>query len=232
MDRPGSGKLTKKLMFTFPEFSLRVWVVSGTERVNEQWIKDLTLPPPDCNAALTDLRGFLLRGLEASFRSRLDTNRLEDYVQDALETILEKLETFRGESKFTTWCMKIAVNTVLTDLRKKRWGDVSLDGLELPEKFVSEKAVKRLFEGPEAKAVKHDLVDKINGIIEHDLTEKQRTAMGMVLFHGMPLEEIAERMEMKRGALYKLLHDARKKIRDKLLDYGYDPVEILDLVRG
>ncbi len=208
--------------------------MSVTERENEKWVCELTLPPPECNAALTDLRGFLLMGLEASFGSkpRMDHDRLEDYVQDSLERILDKLDTFRGEAKFTTWCMKIAVNTVLTDLRKKRWRDVSLDDLELPERFVSEKAINRFLDGPETKAFKRDLAENLNSIIERELTDKQRTAMGMVLFHGMPLEEIAERMNTVRGALYKLLHDARKKIRDGLTARGYDAREILDILGG
>ena len=215
-------------------FSLRVWVVSVTERENEQWIRELTLPPPECNAALEEMRRFLLEGLKASFgsRSRMGPDRLEDYVQDSLERILDKIGTFRGEAKFTTWCMKIAVNTVLTDLRKKRWRDVSLDDLELPDRFVTEKAIGKIFDGPEARAVKRELTEKLNRIIEQELTEKQRTAMGMVLFHGMPLEEIAERMDMNRGALYKLLHDARRKIRDGLTARGYDAVEILVILGG
>lgn len=222
------------LRFTSADFSLRVWIVPVNERENDQWIRELTLPSPECNPALSDLRSFLLKGLKSSFgsRPRMDSDLLEDYVQSGLERILDKIDTFRGEAKFTTWCMKIAVNTVLTDLRKKKWQDISLDDLELPERFVSEKAVVRFIDGPEARAVKRDLTEKVNSIIEHDLTEKQRSAMGMVLFHGVPLEEIAERMDTSRGALYKLLHDARKRIRDGLLSRGYDAVEILRILGG
>lgn len=80
-------------------------------------------------AVMEELRSILTRGLKAALKDRaprqVDTPA-EDFAQEALVKILDKLDTFRGESKLTTWAQKIAVRTALTELRRKRWENVSL----------------------------------------------------------------------------------------------------------
>ena len=98
------------------------------DRTNEQWLADLT-DADSLDSALEDLRTVLLRGLRASMANRssnVEAN-LEDFVQEALLKILDGMATFRGESKFTTWGQKIAVRVALTELRRLRWRDTSLD---------------------------------------------------------------------------------------------------------
>ena len=81
-------------------------------------------------------RDYLKRGLRYALSSRVDPNRLdaliEDSTQDALLRILDKMDTFRGESRFTTWATKVAVRLALTELRRKRWENVALEDL-VPE---------------------------------------------------------------------------------------------------
>lgn len=99
------------------------------ERTNDDWLSSLRHPIDD--QALDDLRRILLRGLRAGLRTKgaiADTD-LEDFVQDALLKILDSLDAFRGESRFTTWAQKIAIRVALAQLRRSRWRDRSLDEL-------------------------------------------------------------------------------------------------------
>jgi len=100
-----------------------------TKRSNDEWIADLSKPGPQRDVALTDLRALLVRGLGYALGDRPDVREAntEDFAQDALLKILDNLGAFRGESRFTTWAQKIAVRVALTELRRRRWSDVSLD---------------------------------------------------------------------------------------------------------
>ena len=100
-----------------------------TARTNEEWVADLRSAAPD--AALVELRAILLRGLSGAIGTQGDVAvaDLEDFAQDAILKIIDALDSFRGESRFTTWAQKIAVRTALTELRRKRWRDQSLDKL-------------------------------------------------------------------------------------------------------
>lgn len=95
---------------------------------NEEWIESLS-PPPD-EVAIEALRNHLVIGLRSSLYKyvKRDLNDfVEDITQDSVLKILDKLETFRGESKFTTWSMKVAIREGYTELRKKRYKDISLE---------------------------------------------------------------------------------------------------------
>ena len=99
------------------------------ERTNEEWLTDLQ--GPEQSAAPADLRDSLVRGLRYALASysNVDDVLVEDFVQDALLKVLGALDSFRGESKFTTWAQKIAVRVAFTELRRRRWQDVSLNGI-------------------------------------------------------------------------------------------------------
>src|SRR5918997_1475597 len=99
------------------------------ERTNEQWLAELRGPNPD--EAIADLYDLLVRGLRVglgSYGGGVDANA-EDFAQEALIKITSHLDSFRGESRFTTWAQKIAMNVALTELRRRRWRDVSLQNL-------------------------------------------------------------------------------------------------------
>src|SRR5215475_13557344 len=103
-------------------------------RENASWIRDLRACGPVQAEAITDLRGLLLRGLAKSFQVRGDIDQafVEDVVQQALVHILDHLEQFQGRSRFTTWAMAVAVRLAMSALRRKRWQDVSLEGMTAP----------------------------------------------------------------------------------------------------
>jgi RNA polymerase sigma-70 factor, ECF subfamily len=95
---------------------------------NEEWVESLR-PPPD-EVVLQDLRNHLVTGLRSTLQNYVDRDLndfVEDITQDSVLRILDKLETFNGESTFTTWAMKVAVRQGYTELRRKRYKDISLE---------------------------------------------------------------------------------------------------------
>lgn len=200
------------------------------ERSNEEWLEDLREPRSE--QAISDLRDILLRGLRAALYSKIRRNLdfvMEDFVQEALIKILDNLETFRGESRFTTWAHKIAINVAFTELRRRRWENVSLQ--EIADRYEGNDFTPVILTdpslSPEQKALLQILMETINHLIEHDLTEKQSTAMKAVVFGGMPIDVVARRMGSNRNALYKLMHDARKRLKEHMLAADLTPEEVL-----
>lgn len=199
------------------------------ERSNEEWIAALSQPGPDYDAAMEELRLLLVRGLGYALSQRrgIDDALLEDFAQDALLKILDGLDTFRGESRFTTWAQKIAVRVAYTELRRHRWRDVSLDDLTgAPDADFVPWSMADPSIGPEQRAVQHSVLETVRRVIDEDLTDKQREAL-VAKIQGMPLEEVARRMGSNRNALYKLIHDARQRLKDRLLAEGLTAEEIM-----
>jgi RNA polymerase sigma-70 factor (ECF subfamily) len=155
---------------------------------------------------------------------------VEDFAQEALVKVLGNLGSFRGESRFTTWAQKIAVRVALSELRRLRWHDVSLDeALERHERTGSRKdafADEELT--PEELSTHADALALVRKFIDQELTDKQRVAVTMVKFEGMPLKEAARRMGTSRGALYKLMHDARKRLKRRMEEEGLSPQDLLE----
>jgi RNA polymerase sigma-70 factor (ECF subfamily) len=153
---------------------------------------------------------------------------VEDFVQDALLRILDKLDTFRGESLFTTWAQKIAVRVAFTELRRQRWKDISLQDLLPEDSFdFTPTILADPSPDPEQRASQTMLAEMVQNMLDEDLTERQRTAMMAIMVGGMPIEEVAQRMDTNRNALYKLIHDARKRLQQSLLEKGMTPQEVL-----
>jgi RNA polymerase sigma-70 factor, ECF subfamily len=197
------------------------------KRTNEKWLADLRSTGLERDAALTDLRQIVLSGLPYALSKWLSTSDpqftplAEEVAQDTLLRVLDRLDTFEGRSQFTTWVHTIAVRIALTELRRQKWRDVSLESLTdednpdiVPLQIESDlPATATLVE-------KADLLARVQRIIDEELTEKQRRALVAVAFKGMPLAEVASRMGMERNALYKLLHDARLHLKKRLEKEG------------
>lgn len=201
------------------------------QRTNHEWLEQLRDPLDE--TALADLREILLRGLRASLSNRINTDLdaiTEDFVQDALLKILKSLETFRGESRFTTWAQKVAIHVAYTELRRRRWKDISLqDIIETPEGDEYTPAILTdPGTSPEREASQNDMLDIVYSMIETELTERQRTALIAILQGGMPIDQVADKMGTNRNALYKLIHDARKRMQQSLMDKtGFTAQEVL-----
>lgn len=202
-------------------------------RTNEEWVESLSNPPDE--DAVDDLRRYLIRGLKPALYKYVDRELdqfVEDVAQDALLKILDKIDTFRGESKFVSWAMKIAVREGLSELRRKKWQDISIGDLagSDPEEEGSE-INSEVFAiddpGPDDTTHEKMMLKKVMGIIEEELSEKQKKAIMLLMVQGMPVTVVAEQMGVTRNALYKLVHDARLNLKKKMGAQGIDPEKML-----
>lgn len=194
------------------------------EKTNEVWLAELSADHAGYISAVTELREIIRRGLHKSIGSRpgVDENLVEDLSQDAVMKVLSSLGSFRGDSRFTTWAIAIAIRVGLTELRRARWRDVSLDAmLEDAGQPVAESRGTT-----SAVAVeRQEIVDLMKRVIAEDLTERQRQVLTAEL-SGIPQVAIAERLGIKMNAIYKLAYDARQKLKSKMLSAGITEDEV------
>ncbi len=201
--------------------------MSTIERTNADWLADLQSGGARRAQALDDLRQLLERGVYfylRNERSDLDSRATEeirqmsqDFVQEALIKILDNLDSFRGESQFTTWASKIAARVAISELRRARYRDYSLeyltsDGETIPV-MGSLAAKLDTTPQPERHTERQAVFQIIDEAFRTALTERQRLVMTAYVIDEVPIEEIARRLGTNRNALYKLVHDARLKLR-------------------
>lgn len=211
-------------------------------RTNQEWLRDLSASGTSQEAALADLRDLLLRAALYFFSRNLSEfgqlnrdeilQRAEDCAQDALIALMNHISEFRGDSKFTTWAYKFAINIAMTTSRRERWKGVSLDELaSSSESNFFEWMMQDKSEGiaPERSAMRAEVGTIIQGVIEHNLTEKQRRVLFMMVFNDVPMDEVVRHMNTNRNAIYKLLHDARRKLKSGLQAHGIEVDETLTL---
>jgi RNA polymerase sigma-70 factor, ECF subfamily len=177
-------------------------------RTCQAWVDDLKLgAEPAYTSALTDLRDFVRRTLGRAFSSQLSPGDLDDLTQDSLLKVHERLGSFEARSRFTTWAAAIAVNCAYSELRRRRHEHVSLDDA------IEQGAASLVQDG--VSQHESDREAALRDAIETALTARQREAILAVL-SGLPLAEIARRTSTNQGAVYKLLHDARRRIKHHL----------------
>jgi RNA polymerase sigma-70 factor (ECF subfamily) len=211
-------------------------ITAVSKRTNEQWLAELEPGHPNHQDALADLHQILVNGLRRGLLGQVKTTALEfdaqaeDFAQEAILKILEKKDSFAGLSQFTTWAHKVAISIALTELRRKRWQDNSLEGLtetdngQYTPSFMADAAPT-----PEAATERAEMMGRVEKLIMQELTEKQRTALIASVVHNQSTEEVARQMNMKPNALYKLLHDGRVRLKKALDKEGLTPGEILEL---
>jgi RNA polymerase sigma-70 factor (ECF subfamily) len=140
-------------------------------------------------------------------------------ADDALVGVLRKLHTYRGDSRFTTWAYKFAVLEAAVKLRRRPWY-----GRELP---LHEEAWARLPDewraSPAGQAEASELIGAVRDAIAEVLTPQQRAVLVAITLNDVPIDVLAERRGTTRGALYKTLHDARRKLRARLAKDGLTP---------
>lgn len=199
---------------------------------NKDWVEALSgYAEPD---ALQNLTSFITGGIVVSLSKYVDRELeqfAKDIAQDSILKILDKLHTFRGESAFTTWALKIAVREGLSELRRKKWKDISLNDLNYNSDEDNAEIRSPVFSSnePQPDQITHEqmMLDRVMDIIDHQLSEKQKTAIHALLVQGMSSTVVAEKMGLSRNALYKLIFDGRMSIKKKLAESGIDISEIL-----
>ena len=191
------------------------------DRDNATWLAHLGSDGPEQQAALSELRSTLLRVLRRAVRhgARADATVLEDAVQEALTRILDRLRQFEGRSRFLTWATAIAIRVAMTELRRRRWQDVSLDALVADGGFPIDGSTAEAGR-PEMQSERRQILATMHQVIRAELTPRQRTAL-LAELKGMPQDEIARHLGSNRNAVYKLTHDARKRLKHGLEAAGY-----------
>jgi RNA polymerase sigma-70 factor (ECF subfamily) len=210
------------------------------ERTNEMWLSELLDGNPQQAEALKDLRRYLKRGVMAYLRNRSDLNHLaepelqqmsEDFIQEALLKIQTNLDSFQGKSKFTTWATKIAANHTISELRRAKWRDLSLDAIT--EAGTSLQEILNLDPAPgtnpDTASERQQVWDTLTDVIENELTERQRQVLISVQVENMPVAKVADLLETNANNIYKLLHDARAKLKRRLQDLDLESQYILKL---
>ena len=196
------------------------------------WLRVLRAQGAARDEAIARLHELLLRAarFETARRRRLlphlRGNDLDDLAQqaadDALVSVLAKLDTFRGASRFTTWAYKFALVEAAVKLRKRAW-----QGREVPLEPDAWERVAGVTQEPGAAAEQNELLDGVRRGVDEVLTPHQRRVLVALALNGVPIDVLAERLGTTRGALYKTLHDARRKLRRHLEEFGLslDPQE-------
>lgn len=195
-------------------------------RDNDMWLMHLSSDGLAQQAALSDLRVELLHGLRRAFSTwrLVDEAFLEDTVQEALVRILDRLQQFEGRSRFLTWATAIAIRLAMSELRRRRWQDVSLDAVIADTDFTPEKTADEAV-GLDTQWAQQLILNTLHEIIQKDLTEKQKKVL-LAELKGMPQDDIARHMGSNRNAVYKLTHDARKRLKQGLTAAGYAAADI------
>jgi RNA polymerase sigma-70 factor, ECF subfamily len=208
-------------------------------RTNESWLEELRATGPTRETALDDLHAIVEKGLPYALSRWLSpddplfTPLVEEVTQETLLRVLDQLDTFEGRSMFTTWVHKIAIRIALTELRRKRWQDSSLDELvDNEENPAPERLMADPQASPETSAERADMLVRIRRILDEELTDKQRQALILLGVQNLPMEDAARSMHTNRNALYKLLHDARLRLKRRLAAEDLNAQEVLSAFEG
>jgi RNA polymerase sigma-70 factor (ECF subfamily) len=194
---------------------------------SQAWLTALRSHGPGYEHVVAELHGLLLRAARQVAQRRRGSlpshvvAELDDLARqaadDALIAILRKLNTYRGASRFTTWAFKFAILEVSAALRRETWRDrpVTMD----------ETSWRRLVDlrpsSPASEAEAAELLALIQRLVPHMLTPRQREVFMAVVVGEVPIDVLADRLNSTRGAIYKILHDARRQIRTQLAAQGW-----------
>ena len=199
----------------------RIGVSSGGQTLDtesQQWLRDLRAHAPAHDDAVERLHALLLRAARFEVARRRPTlphlrgEELDDIAHeaahDALLSVLARLDDFRGASRFTTWVYKFALLEAAVKLRKRAW-----QNREVPLEPESWSLFSSAALEPGEQAEQSELLSTLQRSIAEVLTEHQRRVLIAIALNGVPIDVLADRLNTTRGALYKTLHDARRKLR-------------------
>jgi RNA polymerase sigma-70 factor (ECF subfamily) len=210
---------------TTPTSSASAEPARALDPESREWLRSLRSRGREHDEAVARLHALLLRAARFEVARRRATlpylrgDDLDDLANhaadDALVSLLRRLDSFRGASRFTTWAYKFALVEAAVKLRRRSWQrrEVPLE----PEiwSVLSSGGLE-----PEASAEQSELLETLGRAIDDVLTPHQRRVLVALALNGVPIDVLAERLNTTRGALYKSLHDARRKLRGHLEERG------------
>jgi RNA polymerase sigma-70 factor, ECF subfamily len=221
----GEPRLAWTVTTPVPGASNPAEVAGSPDEASGDWVARLATPGRDRDAAIEELHGLLLRAARFEISRRraslpqLGGSDHDDLARqsaaDALMSILRRLGDFRGESRFTTWAYKFAVMEAGVKVRRRAW-----HGREIPLEPARWPLLTDGAPTPHQHAEARDLLAALREEITRGLTGHQREVLVAVALNEVPIDVLAERLNTTRGALYKTLHDARRKLRAALAARG------------
>jgi RNA polymerase sigma-70 factor (ECF subfamily) len=201
---------------------------------SRRWVESLQATGEARHAALDRLHALLLRAARFEINRRRQSvphvrgDDWDDLAQqsadDALVAIVRKLPDFRGESRFTTWAYKFALYEAAANLRRRAW-----QGRELPFADWGPEVFFASTGSPVVSSEAGELLAAVGDAIGDALTPHQREVLVAVTLNDVPIDVLAERLNTTRGAVYKTLHDARRKLRARLENLGFDISGVSDV---
>jgi RNA polymerase sigma-70 factor, ECF subfamily len=192
---------------------------------SRDWLHALSSPGRERDDAVERLHALLLGAARVEVARRravtdVGSGDLDDLAvqaaDDALVAVLRKLHTYRGDSRFTTWAYKFALLEAAVRLRRRPW-----IGRELPlEADGWAQLPDNRRPSPAGQAEASELIHAVRDAIAEVLTPHQRAVLVALTLNDVPIDVLAERRGTTRGALYKTLHDGRRKLRARLAKDG------------
>jgi len=215
---------------THPSSGSLAPAASTLDQESREWLRGLRADGAERDAAVARLHALLVRAARFEVGRRKHTlphlrgNELDDIAleaaDDALMSVLRRLDDFRGASRFTTWVYKFALLEAAVKLRKRAW-----QGREVPLEPEAWDVLATASAGPEAEVEQREVLHAVEDGIANALTPRQRQVLLALAVNGVPIDVLADRLDTTRGALYKTLHDARRKLRRHLEECGHAPLE-------
>jgi RNA polymerase sigma-70 factor (ECF subfamily) len=195
--------------------------VAGLDPESRSWVDRLRPGSAERDGAIEALHVLLLKAARfeigrrgaafPSLRGNDQDDLAHQSADDALVAILSKLDQFRGDSRFTTWAYKFALLEAAVGVRRRAW-----QGREIPLDPDNWALIADGDPSPQQEAETAERLAAVRQAIARDLTAHQRRVLISVAINGVPIDVLAERLGTTRGALYKTIHDARRKLRVSL----------------
>ena len=199
--------------------------VPALDQESREWVGSLRAEGRVKHEAVARLHALLMRAAMFEVARRRPTlphlrgDELADIAteaaDDALMSVLRRLDDFRGTSRFSTWVYKFALYEAAVKLRKRAW-----QGREVPLEPESWSVFSSMGLEPDAEFEQSELLTTLQSAIGNVLTPHQRRVLIALALNGVPIDVLADRLNTTRGALYKTLHDARRKLRKHLDECG------------
>ncbi len=201
-------------------------MLPSLELGSDEWLAALQSGGEPRERAVGELHRMLLRVTRNELRRRSEQLRisgpeLDDLAHqaaaDALMSLLRKLGEFRGESRFTTWAYRFAIIEVSSKVGRSLWRNPTValaaeDWERLPDRFGFE---------PAQQSEWRDLMAALRHAVETELSDRQRAVFVAIVLNGTSLDALVFEMDSNRNAIYKILFDARRKLRVALVAGGH-----------
>ena len=192
-------------------------IATLTASLTDPWIEELRSDGPERDDAVARLHELLLRAARFEVRRRGLGAEIDELASqaasDALVAVLAKLDDFRGESRFSTWAYKFALLEAAVKCRRRAWRDREVPLADDADRVLLDRRL-----GTAETVEEAELLQTVTKAIKEDLTPHQRHVLVAIAIDGVPIDVLAERLDTTRGALYKTLHDARRKLRASLAE--------------